>query len=508
MEVDKLTLAQAQQRLIESKKIDTNKPCICIESALQEYPNCHNCEDFFKKFNELKDQDVSDHHSTMTIICDVLLLLSSMTINTSRCKCAEVLFSLFTFTNNNSIYINELCSVWKKLSVMKYRDCKGRGPRTVSVGYEGLARRYKILLSQVKNMIKYRGLMLTTACVIADCLFQIPAIEQFKVMKPDSDQENNSCIIWQDCLTVHQQKQPVLIMNTCVGMMNYDGLPIESELSYKHCTIKCPASASLTDQDSTSKGVVCHFDSPRQTMFALLSALEESRPKDIFVKYNKHSMLRNVIKEININIYIYIKRASEYAKIPALDNKIVSRLVPNVTRTNNILAMIGNIHRQSADLYEYQELRYFYPYYMMVMNRISMLCKVPTYGGHYKLVKCASEKCQSGILFDNVPNGHSVQCICSHSTCIKCEASCHGNISCDLVDDEMKDIISSVTIRPCPSCASLADRGTGCRHITCPTCRVHYCWDCNLVLENGMVAVADHMSEYHGGDYGIVVNDV
>jgi hypothetical protein len=87
---------------------------------------------------------------------------------------------------------------------------------------------------------------------------------------------------------------------------------------------------------------------------------------------------------------------------------------------------------------------------------------------------------------------------CNHSFCTKCHKPSHGGV-CDQPDEASRDFIAQ-TSKPCPTCDSDITKDGGCNHITCLTCRTHFCWICGLIYStdaNGHIMVTEH---YQNGD--------
>ncbi|KAI5862473.1 hypothetical protein GGS23DRAFT_572531 [Durotheca rogersii] len=93
---------------------------------------------------------------------------------------------------------------------------------------------------------------------------------------------------------------------------------------------------------------------------------------------------------------------------------------------------------------------------------------------------------------------------CLQPICTACREP-HVNMTCA----EYKDIQSggyvaleklkqAIGIKDCPKCKTPIEKVSGCNHLECLGCKIHFCWVC-LKTFSGGAAVYSHMEKMHGG---------
>jgi len=80
--------------------------------------------------------------------------------------------------------------------------------------------------------------------------------------------------------------------------------------------------------------------------------------------------------------------------------------------------------------------------------------------------------------------------ICKFHFCLDCNQFFHPNISCE-------DFKLGSGVKKCPNCNVPVFKAEGCNHMTCASCRIHFCWTCLKHYRTAM-EVYKHMEEMHG----------
>lgn len=102
-----------------------------------------------------------------------------------------------------------------------------------------------------------------------------------------------------------------------------------------------------------------------------------------------------------------------------------------------------------------------------------------------------------GIIIDNDPryeeyNIKNVDCAkCGAIWCLNCRKGYHGHDPCNKVDSTDANIIRKVvdetideaTIHKCPQCFTKYNKEDGCNLMTCPSCKAHSCYLCNMLIK-------------------------
>lgn len=99
----------------------------------------------------------------------------------------------------------------------------------------------------------------------------------------------------------------------------------------------------------------------------------------------------------------------------------------------------------------------------------------------YDMIDCI--KC-SALARNTILNTYQCQNKqCNHKFCNVCKESCndniydHNNINC-LMTKNVNDLYILSNSVPCPGCKLLAQRISGCNHMTCARCNAYFCYDC------------------------------
>ena len=496
----------------EDSKEDSNDGIRDIIHDLGEFPDDKFCPGFFEKLLEL-DTIVSSSEpvntsNLMNIISDLLKPSFTMKIDEARGKYAEIIFGLFSFGQKTQYSCSYLINSWTRLLEMTHRQCKGPRGKGTSNDFKSVVRDFNRSLSKVKQMINHDDIMFDACKVIARGIMMISSISLDDIVVPPIDERNRPigpCIVWTNRLPSFYRRAPGLSDVPGAGRENFDGSVIEKAMKHRPCILACSDTCDLGNRQSLKNGVDNEFQNRREALFSCLSAVQLTRPCDVVHTYNLNGMLtrQQGIHQDSLDLTLFFRRQHEFATIKASHNRIKQLLITNITNVSAIRMLIQTLNLGNENLYILQELRYYYPFYMAVKSRIEHLSKLTSYTLDQRAVACCNSSCGFTIIYDkSTTYANRVTCPnCKSTSCCQCGTSYHGNSPCTEVDDEMRSIMNSSSVRACPSCGNMADRGTGCRHITCES---HYCWDCNLVLANGNAAVLQHMEDVHGGDYGII----
>lgn len=101
--------------------------------------------------------------------------------------------------------------------------------------------------------------------------------------------------------------------------------------------------------------------------------------------------------------------------------------------------------------------------------------------GISNIIHCPGNSC-SNIFIDPVPENTDkcmISCSkCSISFCSECmvNSQIHGK-TCISKNQDVNVVLSENSIIRC-KCGLQLLRGDGCNHISCPTCKIHFCWYC------------------------------
>ncbi|KAJ4356579.1 uncharacterized protein N0V89_004614 [Didymosphaeria variabile] len=93
---------------------------------------------------------------------------------------------------------------------------------------------------------------------------------------------------------------------------------------------------------------------------------------------------------------------------------------------------------------------------------------------------------------------------CREPFCLTCNAPAHPNRTCEQAGnnaslDEWKRESGA---KDCPKCSTTTIKESGCNHMRCPACMVHFCWSCLASLGTSGQTY-EHMNNVHNGDWGI-----
>ena len=101
---------------------------------------------------------------------------------------------------------------------------------------------------------------------------------------------------------------------------------------------------------------------------------------------------------------------------------------------------------------------------------------------------CNTPDCQ-GLTFVQ-PGDVSWTCsFCRTLWCVQCRKKHDPSVSCasfaeeEKADDEMRKLIASGSVKQCPVCKNGVQKNEGCNHMTCISCRAHFCYVCGDELD-------------------------
>eukprot|EP00457_Paulinella_chromatophora_P000697 gb/GEZN01000697.1/.p1 GENE.gb/GEZN01000697.1/~~gb/GEZN01000697.1/.p1 ORF type:complete len:997 (-),score=74.77 gb/GEZN01000697.1/:644-3634(-) len=131
--------------------------------------------------------------------------------------------------------------------------------------------------------------------------------------------------------------------------------------------------------------------------------------------------------------------------------------------------------------------------------------------------KCPIRGCkQFFALGDNNRNEVTeMTCTIGHHRCFKCSCFWHAGESCDDYQSKRSGrktkeqrereeklntdaILNDKEIKICPGCQTAISKNGGCRHMTCTTCKAHFCWLCGKRFASTQ-STYDHLNDEHGG---------
>lgn len=103
--------------------------------------------------------------------------------------------------------------------------------------------------------------------------------------------------------------------------------------------------------------------------------------------------------------------------------------------------------------------------------------------------------------------------LCRLETCRKCHLPYHPGLSCDRNRMFLEDPDSSLhswiegkeSVKACPRCSQLIEKGEGCNHMHCK-CGTHFCWICLDRFASGHECYR-HVQTVHGNIGGVVVEN-
>lgn len=103
---------------------------------------------------------------------------------------------------------------------------------------------------------------------------------------------------------------------------------------------------------------------------------------------------------------------------------------------------------------------------------------------------------------------------CNYDFCIfGCEDN-HIGYTCQqyktfesLRTKDHRDEIEALGLKFCPSCDVITERLSGCNHIECTNCGIHYCFICYFKNEDQDL-IYQHLDEIHGGYFDENDDDV
>jgi ariadne-1 len=105
--------------------------------------------------------------------------------------------------------------------------------------------------------------------------------------------------------------------------------------------------------------------------------------------------------------------------------------------------------------------------------------------GQSSIKWCPFPHCGSAVHF---PAGgpKDIDCTCGNSFCFLCSHAAHTPAPCDLVDkwkktetdDQATEIWLKARTKECPNCKVRIEKNRACNHMTCFSCKHHFCWLC------------------------------
>ena len=101
---------------------------------------------------------------------------------------------------------------------------------------------------------------------------------------------------------------------------------------------------------------------------------------------------------------------------------------------------------------------------------------------------CNTPDCQ-GLTFVQTGEVDWTCLLCHAVWCVQCRKGHDASISCarfaeqEKADEEMRNLIDSGLVKQCPVCKNGVQKNQGCNHMTCISCRAHFCYVCGRKLD-------------------------
>lgn len=102
--------------------------------------------------------------------------------------------------------------------------------------------------------------------------------------------------------------------------------------------------------------------------------------------------------------------------------------------------------------------------------------------------RCRHPKCDSGQQCFPDKDSYMICVACKGRTCITCDTIWHPSETCQeiaAIRAKARDAEAAATtkyltknVKECPRCNVRGEKASGCDHMTCPRCKVQYCWLC------------------------------
>ena len=104
---------------------------------------------------------------------------------------------------------------------------------------------------------------------------------------------------------------------------------------------------------------------------------------------------------------------------------------------------------------------------------------------------CPAPNCNNAVRVSHVAM-QLVRCKCSHTFCFTCGEDWHYPIGCaglrmwmkKCEDDSETANWITVNTKDCPKCQTPIEKNGGCNHMSCKSCKTHFCWQCGKKMED------------------------
>ncbi|ESP04724.1 hypothetical protein LOTGIDRAFT_170560 [Lottia gigantea] len=95
---------------------------------------------------------------------------------------------------------------------------------------------------------------------------------------------------------------------------------------------------------------------------------------------------------------------------------------------------------------------------------------------------------------------------CGMRICTSCHVEYHDGLTCAMlksssdVDSDMEKYLreNATRVKRCPKCSTPIEKKSGCNHMTCSGCKIHFCWLCCQAFTTTS-SVYGHLNAQHGG---------
>jgi len=115
---------------------------------------------------------------------------------------------------------------------------------------------------------------------------------------------------------------------------------------------------------------------------------------------------------------------------------------------------------------------------------------------------CPNKKC-SKVAFKNCYGNQSTCSYCNYKFCYICTKPYDDNHKCNskdlltYVNDDLKEMFIQNKMKICPGCKNTVIKNGGCNTMTCPSCKVSFCWLC-LHKDEDFRQIKHKCKDYHG----------
>jgi hypothetical protein len=269
-----------------------------------------------------------------------------------------------------------------------------------------------------------------------------------------------------------------------------------------HHRIRVRKTVSMKD-GTPQPGAAFDFDGNDEAFSMACAALEETGTRDMKWSHDRTTrlptsfcspcgslMLQTSTFPVVFDLSLNLRHISVLAPVLSSGTQIRHQLLGNVSLRSHIIAQYLNDPESLRHPGIVRELGFFLPFHLLVQQQIGKLidasANVPSFP--WWGIQCYRPECgahnvyeKAGINLDD-PNlsarDLTVSCrVCRIGEfCLKCRNSSHRG-DCEMVDAATDAWVQENTV-PCPNCRYAIYKYTGCNHMHCQNCKIHFCWTC------------------------------